>query len=128
MFRTAPVTRLSSTTTSSPRASSASHKWEPRKPPPPLTTTRAIRRAYVRSCAPDALVVEASTAQRLTVEEVAAVDDTRRGQCVGHLVEIEPLELVPLREHEQHLGTETGGVGISSDLDALEVDGAAGLD
>src|SRR3954469_22105034 len=98
MLSTEPVTRLSTTTPSSPRASSESHRCDPRNPPPPLTTTRAISALAPRraSCATDTSVLEPTPAQRLAVEEVASVDDARVAQRVGDLVEVEPLELVPL--------------------------------
>src|SRR4051794_15922126 len=127
MLSTEPVTRLSRTTTSSPRASNESHRCDPRKPPPPLTTTRAISElpAGRASCASDTSVLEATPAQRLAVEEVASVDDPRVAQRVGDLVEVEPLELVPLREHHEHLGAVARRVRIGGDLDATEVGGLA---
>src|SRR4051794_35324624 len=125
MLSTDPVTRLSRTTTSSPRSNNRSHRCDPRKPPPPLTTTRAIRPTYCRSRAADPPVLEPAPPQRLSVEQVAAVDDARLRECVGDLVEVEPAELVPLRQHQQHFCSRAGGVGIGGDLDAVEHPGLA---
>src|SRR6478672_6453559 len=85
-----PVTRLSRHTTWSPRSSSARQRCDPRKPAPPVTTTRAMSEPT------DAGDREAPTTERLPVEQVAGVDDGRLAQRRGHLVEVEPAELVPL--------------------------------
>src|SRR5438445_2916646 len=119
MFSTAPVTRLSSTTTSSPRANSASERWEPRKPAPPETTTLAISPSR-SSRSTDSPVFEPATAQRFAIEDVASVDHPRQRESFGDLVEVEPLELVPLRQHEQDVGVRASGVRVSSDVDAVE--------
>ena len=67
--------------------------------------------------------------ERVAVEEVAGVDDPPAGHGLGHLVEVEPPELVPLGEHHQHLGAVAGGVRVGDDLDALELRvGVARLD
>ena len=73
-------------------------------------TTRAIR-------PPDALVREAPPASGRAVEQVAGVDDARLGHEPDHLVEVEPLELVPLGEHGEHRRTLAGGVGVGHHLE-----------
>src|SRR5439155_15814061 len=97
MLSTDPVRRLSMATTSSPRRISASQMCDPRKPAPPVTTTRPTPSAPT-----DGVVGEAAAADGGRVEEVAGVDQTARGQQPADFLEVEPPELVPLREHEQH--------------------------
>ena len=109
-----PVTRLSTATTSSPRSSSASQRCEPRNPAPPVTTTRR------HQLAADAAVLEAAPRERGPVEQVAGVDDLAGGHQVRHLVDVEPAELVPLGEHDEHLGALDRGVRVVDHLDALE--------
>src|SRR3954452_15172999 len=112
-----PVTRLSMQTTSSPRSSNDSQMWDPRNPAPPVTTTLTLR----CSRSADALVLEAGLAEPVAVEQVAGVDDARRAHRAGHLVEVEPAELVPLGEDDQHLGALARGVRVGGDGDAGRV-------
>src|SRR4051794_8843238 len=50
MFRSDPVSRLSTHTTRGPRASSSSQRWDPRKPAPPVTRQVDIAAEYSGSC------------------------------------------------------------------------------
>src|ERR1700754_1771955 len=105
MFTAEPVIMLSTAMTSSPRASRCSQMWDPRKPAPPVTRA-LIGRPGAASRAPHALVLEAAPAHRRRVEEVPSVPQRRaaagRGIRTDHqladLVEVEPAEVVPLRE------------------------------
>src|SRR5436305_10519094 len=77
MFRSDPVSRLSTQITRWPRCSSSSHRWEPRKPAPPVTRLVGIR----RECTDSARGMLDAPAQNVLV---AAAD--------GHLRGVEMLE------------------------------------
>src|SRR5690349_4041280 len=121
MLCTVPVTRLSSTTTWSPRASSASHRCDPMKPAPPVTTTRRISAPSVPA---DSGVGEAAPAQRFTVEQVASVDYRALTHRLADLVEVEPLELVPLGQHDEGGRPVARRIRIAGQHDAFEIDGS----
>src|SRR3954451_24206789 len=114
MFSTDPVRRLSMATTSSPRRTSDSQMWDPRKPAPPVTTMRAT------SAPADGVVGEAPAADGGGVEQVAAVHQTAFGHHAADFLEVEPPELVPLREHEQHGRPFARRVGIGGHLEAVD--------
>src|SRR5262245_7371081 len=122
MLSTEPVSRLSMAITESPRASSASHRCEPRKPAPPVTTTRAISPSFPvepsRPSTADADVAEAPPLQRRLVEQVARVDHPGRSHEPGHLVVVEPAELVPLGQDHQHVGAVAHRVRVAHRHDA----------
>src|SRR6185436_17689083 len=105
-----PVMKLSTPTTSQSRASSDSHRWDPMNPAAPVTSTRIVALRLVpgdRSSgrqdglAADRVVLEAQPAHPLGLPEVAAVEDHRTAQHAAQALEVEELELVPLRD-ERH--------------------------
>src|SRR5205807_8435245 len=115
MLSTLPVSRLSMATTSSPRPTSVSQMCEPRKPAPPVTTMRATG-----SAPPDGVVGEATPADGRRVEQVAGVDQSPFGHEATDLLEVEPAELVPLGEHDEHRCALARGVGIGCHLEAVD--------
>src|SRR5207248_4537975 len=115
MFSTLPVSRLSMATTSSPRPTSVSQMCEPRKPAPPVTTMRATT-----SAPPDGVVGEAPPADGRWVEQVAGVDQSPLGHEATDLLEVEPAELVPLREHDQHRCALARRVGVGCHLETVD--------
>src|SRR5687767_1363154 len=125
-----PVTRLSTATTVSPRSSSFRHRCEPRKPAPPVRTTRLIDRPPGRlmtswtglpgRSSTYAYVGEAPPAQGGGVEEVAGVDHAGLFHGGGDLGEVQPAELVPLGQHDQHCRSLADAVRVAGHLDAVQ--------
>src|SRR5207302_562411 len=75
------------------------------------------------SRATDAVVGEAAAAHGSRIEEVAGVDQTAGDHQPADLLEVQPPELVPFGEHDEHARPLAGRVGVGRHLDA--VDGAA---
>src|SRR5438552_7747725 len=122
MLSTDPVRRLSMATTSSPRRISASQMCDPTNPAPPVTTTRAT------SSAPsDGVVGEAPAADSGRVEKIAGIDQAALRHQPADLLEVEPPELVPLGEHEQHRRPFAGRVGVGRHLQAVDTVGDGGV-
>src|SRR5688572_30287887 len=108
-----PVMKLSMPRTSQPRASSDSHRWDPMKPAAPVTTTR-IRRSGPSPAAgsglnrddglaPDRVVFEAEPAHPFRLPDVAAVEHRRPPHHGPQPLEVEELELVPLRDQRHRV-------------------------
>src|SRR3989442_8422893 len=104
MLSREPVSRLSMQTTSQPLPSMKSQRWEPMKPAPPVTRTRnGASSGRQDGLASDGVVLEAEPAHALRLVEVATVEDDGAAQETAEALEVEGLELVPLRD-------ETAGV------------------
>src|SRR5919197_5362326 len=72
-----------------------------RAPPPPTRITACMS---PRSRSSDALVGQAGGDHRGRIERVAPVDEQRAVHGVGHLAEVELLELVKIIDEPSHVG------------------------
>src|SRR5437762_972585 len=108
MFSSEPVRRLSMQTTSQPFPSRKSQRWEPRKPAPPVTRTFTRALSGREDGLPsDRVVLEAEASHALRLPEIAPVEDHGALELAAQTLEVEVLELVPLR-HQHHC---VGAVG-----------------
>src|SRR5712692_3073136 len=103
-----PVMKLSSASTRMPRFSRASHRCDPMKPAPPEMTALCLLLV-----AADTPISETEIAHHLRVVDVAAVDDHRPAHRGFDAAEVEPAELVPLRDHNQRVGARSEVVRIA---------------
>src|SRR2546430_4488562 len=101
MLSVVPVERLSRQTTSWPRARRDSERWDPMKPAPPVTRMRMDprrrRSGRVDRLASDRVVLEPQSAHALRLVDVAPVEDERPPHARTEPLQVEELELVPLR-------------------------------
>src|SRR6266581_2850066 len=104
MFSGEPVRRLSMQTTSQPCARRKSQRWDPMKPAPPVTRifTRAPsgRQDGLPS---DRVVLEAEAPHAVRLPEVAPVEDHSALEQAPQALEVEVLELVPLRDQHHRV-------------------------
>src|SRR5215467_2313417 len=106
MLSSEPVSRLSMQTTSHPWPSRKSQRWEPMKPAPPVTRTRTgASSGRQNGLASDGVVLEAEPAHALRLVEVATVEDDGTAQEAAEPLQVEVLELVPLRDEHGRLGS-----------------------
>src|SRR5574342_611548 len=103
MLSREPVSRLSMQTTSQPFPKRKSQRCEPRNPAPPVTRTRTRARSARQDGFPsDRMVLDAEPAHALRLPEVAPVEDHGTLEEAAQALEVEVLELVPLRhEHDR---------------------------
>ena len=120
MLLTEPVTRLSTAITRSPRSSSARHRCEPRNPAPPVTTTRATR--YL----PMPWYSNPARRHSLRSSRLRASTTARPGHPDGDLAGIEPAVVVPLGEHDEHVGALGRLVRIAADRHGCRARRASG--
>src|SRR5215470_16502347 len=123
MLLSEPVRRLSMQTTSHSRARRNSHRWEPMKPAPPVTRTR-MASGRDDGLAPDRVVLEAESAHALRLPEVAPVEDERPPEQPPQPLEVQVLELVPLRDEGDGVGALRRRVGRIAEADAVGDEGA----
>src|SRR5260370_5588109 len=114
-----PVMKLSSASTRMPRSSRASHRCDPMKPAPPETTARSW---VVRLVAADTAIGETEIAHHLRVVDVAAVHDHGPAHRTFDAAEVEPPELVPLRDNNQRVGARGEVIRIARVLNLGQLD------
>src|SRR5260370_992859 len=114
-----PVMKLSSASTRMPRFSRASQRCDPMKPAPPETTARSL---VVRLVAADTPIRETEIAHHLRVVDVAAVHDHGPAHRTFDAAEVEPPELVPLRDNNQRVGARGEVVRIARVLQLGQLD------
>src|SRR6266852_8404764 len=112
-----PVMKLSSASTRMPRFSRASHRCDPMKPAPPETTALSLLLV-----AADTSIRETEIAHELRVVNVAAVHDHGPAHRGFDAAEVEPAELVPLRDHNQRVGARGEVIRIARVLDLGQLD------
>src|SRR5438552_11980151 len=99
MLSREPVSRLSMQTTSQPLPSRKSQRWEPMKPAAAVTRAgNGASSGRQDGLASDGVVLEAEPAHALRLVEVASVEDDGAAQEAAEALEVEVLELVPLRD------------------------------
>src|SRR6266511_1056318 len=105
MFSSEPVRRLSMQTTSQPFPSRKSQRWEPMKPAPPVTRTFTRALSGRQDGLPsDRVILEAEATHALRLPEVAPVEDQGALELAAQPLEVEVLELVPLRHQHHRVG------------------------
>src|ERR1700675_2186194 len=103
MLSSEPVRRLSMQTTSQPFSRRKSQRWDQMKPAPPVTRTRTRAPSGRQDGLPsDRVVLEAEAPHPLRLPEVAPVEDHGALEQAAQPLEVEVLELVPLRhQHDR---------------------------
>src|ERR1700675_1185918 len=116
MLSSEPVRRLSMQTTSQPFARRKSQRWEPMNPAPPVTRTRTQAPSGRQDGFPsDRVVLEAEAPHPLRLPEVAAVEDHGALEQAAQPLEVEVLELVPLRHQHDRVRSLVRLVGRDAD-------------
>src|SRR2546425_5935552 len=105
-----PVTKSSMQTTSQPLPRKNSHRCEPMNPAPPVISTRIADLRAADGLAADRVVLEAQAPHALSLPEVPTVEDDRAPHRGPQPLQIQELELVPLRDERDPVGARRRGV------------------
>src|SRR2546426_12615953 len=105
-----PVTKSSMQTTSQSLPRKNSHRCEPMNPAPPVTSTRIAVLRRPDGLAADRVVVEAEPPHAFGLPEVPAIEDDRAPHRRPQSLEVQELELVPLRDEGDAVGPGRRGV------------------
>src|SRR5712691_8760633 len=114
MFSGCPVTKLSMQSTSQCLVRRKRARWEPMKPAPPviriLIAPGAFRSGGKDRPTADGVILEAEPPHALRLPEISPIENGGTAHRRAQALQVEELELVPLRDERDGIGA--GGCGI----------------